>query len=286
MWTFRRNEHDVVNLYNSLSPLMQLATGGSMLNFGYWSKDTKNPLEAQQELCKIIAKLANLDSAKTILDVGSGLSAPATHWKSMYEDIQISCVNINFQQLNIAKPVLNVTNFSSKSLVDQTNGISFVNATSTKLPFSNHCMDRIIALESAQHFKPLSDFIQESKRVLKHDGILVIAIPVITGKERLFSFMKLGILSITWSSEHYGLELVKSTITKGGFQINRIEKIGANVYEPLTDYYIKNRDYLRQIILKKYPSYLENVLYKSLLKMKQVSQKDIIEYVLIQCIPV
>jgi len=28
LWTFRRNENDVVNLYNTLSPVMQLATGG------------------------------------------------------------------------------------------------------------------------------------------------------------------------------------------------------------------------------------------------------------------
>ena len=27
LWTFRRNENDVVNLYNTLSPVMQLATG-------------------------------------------------------------------------------------------------------------------------------------------------------------------------------------------------------------------------------------------------------------------
>ncbi|NNL53161.1 MAG: methyltransferase type 11, partial [Nitrosopumilus sp.] len=37
LWTFRRNEKDVVNLYSTLSPVMQIATGGSMLNFGYWS---------------------------------------------------------------------------------------------------------------------------------------------------------------------------------------------------------------------------------------------------------
>ena len=38
LWTFRRNEKDIVNLYNTLSPVMQLATGGNMLNFGCWDK--------------------------------------------------------------------------------------------------------------------------------------------------------------------------------------------------------------------------------------------------------
>ncbi|MDP3779675.1 MAG: methyltransferase type 11, partial [Nitrosopumilaceae archaeon] len=32
-WTFRRNEKDVINLYDSLSDVMMIATGGDMLNF-------------------------------------------------------------------------------------------------------------------------------------------------------------------------------------------------------------------------------------------------------------
>ena len=46
-----------------------------------------------------------------------------------------------------------------------------------KLPFNDNSVDRVLALESAQHFKPLSDFIVESRRVLIKSGFLVIAIP-------------------------------------------------------------------------------------------------------------
>ena len=44
LWTFRRNENDVVNLYDSLSPIMQLSTDGDMLNFGYWDNSTDKPV--------------------------------------------------------------------------------------------------------------------------------------------------------------------------------------------------------------------------------------------------
>ena len=267
LWTFRRNEHDVVNLYDSLSHVMQLATGGNMLNFGLWNKNTKDPIEAQRELCIVVGNLAELDSAKTLIDVGSGFSAPAMQWRSKYDSLYITCVNINFHQLKT--PTIN-------------NNISCVNSTSTILPLVNGCADRIIALESAQHFKPLTRFFRESKRVLNEDGILVMAIPVTTD-ESLASFMKLGILSFTWSSEHYRLDSIKSEIIRAGFEINDIQKIGKNVYEPLADYYIENRDVLRNKILKEYPSYLENILFKSLLKMKDASQKGIIDYVLIKC---
>jgi hypothetical protein len=46
LWTFRRNEHDIINLYNFLSPVMQLVTGGDMLNFGYWNGRASDPVAA------------------------------------------------------------------------------------------------------------------------------------------------------------------------------------------------------------------------------------------------
>ena len=51
LWTFRRNENDIVNLYDSLSPIMQLSSGGDMLNFGFWDELTKTPIDAQNNLC-------------------------------------------------------------------------------------------------------------------------------------------------------------------------------------------------------------------------------------------
>ncbi len=69
LWTLRRNEKDVVNLYNTLSPVMQLATGGSMLNFGYWNDENSDPISAQKNLCSNFAKMAELETAKTIIDV-------------------------------------------------------------------------------------------------------------------------------------------------------------------------------------------------------------------------
>lgn len=247
---------------------MQLATGGNMLNFGYWNHNTKDPIEAQQELCTRVANLAELDSAKNVIDMGSGFSAPAMQWQSMHESLHITCLNINFHQLK--------TSSVNKDM-------EFVNSTSTTLPLVKNCADRVIALESAQHFKPLISFIKESRRVLNNDGILIMAVPVTT-EESITSFMRLGILSFTWSSEHYGLDSIKSEIVRSGFHISELQKIGKNVYGPLTDYYIQNREALRQKILKEYPSYLENILYKSLLKMKDASQKGVIDYALIKCV--
>ena len=273
LWTFRRNENDVVNLYNTLSPVMQLATGGNMLNFGYWQKNDLSPIDAQNRLCNEIGKLAELDSANSLLDVGSGLSSPTITWATSYPNINILCLNINYIQLQLAKKTINKKIPSSV--------VHGINSTATKFPLSSNSMERIIALESAQHFKPFSNFIFESSRVLKKDGILTFAIPVTKKNPNL----KLGILSLTWSSEHYSDDFIISK-TRQKFKIIKKIEIGSNVFEPLANYYIKNRHRLRKNIRTEYPSFIENILFKSLLKMKKASQEKLIDYLLIKCVKV
>jgi SAM-dependent methyltransferase len=265
LWTFRKNEKDVINLYNTMSPVMQLATGGSMLNFGYWSSKHVDPISAQDNLCDVFGNLSELSTAKNAIDVGSGLSAPSKLWRDSFPDLNLYDVNINFKQLCFSKHQKN---------------IEFLNSTSTKLPFSDNSVDRVLALESAQHFKPLLDFIVESKRVLVKSGFLVIAIPITVSDS---SLGKLGLLKFTWSSEHYSLDYLKNLLTSNGFKIIDEMLIGSNVYDPLADYYVENRKTLSNIILEHYPGYMEKILYKSLLKMKKASQEKIIDYVLLKC---
>ena len=265
LWTFRKNEKDVINLYNTLSPVMQIATGGTMLNFGYWSHQHLNPISAQENLCRVFGNLSELSTAKNAIDVGSGLSAPSKLWRDSYPELKLYDVNINFKQLCFSKHQKN---------------IDFLNSTSTKLPFIDNSIDRVLALESAQHFKPLDDFIIESKRVLVTSGLLVMAVPITVGNA---SLGKLGLLKFTWSSEHYSLDYLKNLLTSNGFKIINETLIGSNVYEPLANYYVENRKTLSNNILKNYPGYMEKILYKSLLKMKKASEEKIIDYVLIKC---
>lgn len=265
LWTFRRNEKDVVNLYTSLSPVMQLATGGTMLNFGLWYREHLEPVSAQKNLCRVFADMAEMSSDVTAVDVGSGLSAPSEFWRDLFPGIKLYDVNINFKQLVFSGPQ---------------DGIEFVNSTSTKLPFGNNSVDRVLALESAQHFKPLCDFISESKRILKPGGLLVMAVPITIGNP---SFKKLGLLKFTWSSEHYSLDFLKNSILSCGFTISEEKLIGSNVYEPLANYYLENRADLRKSILKDYPSYVEFLLFNSIQKMKKASESKVIDYVLLKC---
>ncbi len=270
-WTFRRNETDVIHLYDYLSSIMQVATSGNMLNFGYWKQDTADPVVAQTNLCDAIGEMAELENAKNLLDVGSGFSEPAAIWKKKHPEINISSLNINQNQLKFARQL-----FSTKNL-------ELVNSTATTIPFRKSTFDRIIALESAQHFKPLEKFVSESNRVLEKGGVLCIAIPILA-EARGPEIFKIGILKFTWSSEHYDFKTIENALVSNGFKITDKKVIGNLVYPPLADYYLKNRESIRSKIIQKYPTYVEKILYKSIQKMKEVSQKGIIQYVLIKSV--
>ena len=235
LWGVRRNQRDVINLYSFLSPLMSITTGSHMLNFGYWSDGIDNPLEAQENLCKITGKLAELDSAKALVDVGSGLSSPAIFWKDEYPLLEIYCININHHHLIFANK-LKKQHFIQKNSNKNLNDIYLFNSTAIKLPFNKQSIDRLIALESAQHFKPLPEFVQEVRYILKREGIFVIAIPVITNLlNPIKNLVKLGILSFTWASEHYVLDDILNILKCEKFKIIEILNIGPLVYEPLSD---------------------------------------------------
>jgi cyclopropane fatty-acyl-phospholipid synthase-like methyltransferase len=315
LWAARRSEHDVISLYNYLSGLMRIITKDYFLNFGYWNKGVNSPREAQRSLCSLIADVSNLNSARTVLDIGSGFSLPAIYWKSLLNSVNIVCVDVNLRQLKFSVslqdglkenkitfplPKDNTKEFESSLDLELPHSedaekLSFVNATSIALPFADNSVDRIIALESAQHFRPLSEFFMESNRVLKKNGILVTAMPVIHNQEYLHgdnmfsevissisSFFKLGVLSFTWMSEHYDLNYIRSQILNAGFQSKEIKLIGSHVYEPLSKYYIQNRELLQNAILKEYPSHIEKILYKSISKMNKLSEERVIDYAIIR----
>jgi hypothetical protein len=66
------------------------------------------------------------------------------------------------------------------------------------------------------------------------------------------------------------------------FKIIEIQNIGSLVYNPLADYYIRNRKFLLKRITSEYGSFLEYILFKSILKMGKLSKEKIIDYIIIK----
>lgn len=273
LWTFRRSERDVVRMYDYLSDMMRLAAGGSMLNFGCADSaggaaaaGGYTPAGAQSALCAEFAGLARLGPGQVVVDVGSGYGSPAAAWHDEHGPSRIVCVNTSLGQLRGSE---------RRPAADR------MNASAAGLPLRDGSADRVLAFESAQHFRPLSAFAGEARRVLRPGGILALALPVMA-RGGAAETARLGLLALTWSSEHYSANAVLSALGDG-FTVSERRMIGGRVYGPLADYYEANRAAMRERILQRYPGYVEGILHKSLARMKAVSDGGVIDYMMVAC---
>ena len=267
LWTYRRQERDVRHLYDTFRDFMKLATGGEMLNFGYWNARCKDPLQAQMHLCQMMADFVDLKSNQIVLDVGSGDNGPAILWGNMLNPIEIICADI----------CRNNQNHSNSS------NLNLLGSSALTLPLKDNCIDRMIALESAQHFRPIEKFLSNAFRIIKKGGILGLAVPGIM-KERLsWSDVKeLSLLNISWPSERHNLLALPSLLESIGFHHIETQFIGQNVYVPLADYYSAHREDIRNSVIPRYSAFVEYVIFKSILAMKRIAQNGIIDYALLK----
>jgi SAM-dependent methyltransferase len=273
-----------------------------MLNFGYWIKNSNDPVNAQHELSAIFGKFAKFDTVEVIADVGSGFSAPAVQWRSEYPHLKILCVDINYTELSTARKMV-IFPPPSPSSPASSDRIFLINASSAMLPLGNDKLDMIVAFESAQHFQSIDNFLIGSRSILKPGGLIVLAIPVVdlrpldNGGNQNVNFIKklklmkeLGILYFSWASNHYDINTISKSITKQGYRIEEFQRIGHQVYEPLAEYYVRNRKSIRHRLIQSFATYkqrmyfefVEYVVYRSALKMKVLSMNGMLDYVLIR----
>lgn len=135
------------------------------INFGYW-KGIKKPLtikkriESQKRLYFEIFKRFDSD-CKTVLEVGCGRG----HGVSWLQESGYQASGIDILPSQIEKAKLEYPELAPY----------FQQGKAEQIPFANNSFDYICSLEAAQHFTSFKMFCQESFRVLKSKGKLVIS---------------------------------------------------------------------------------------------------------------
>ena len=115
----RRDERAVVNIYQAFMSYARILTRTNMINFGFWTQETTSIRQAQEALCALMGNLAELNTAKNVLDIGSGLSGPADQWNREYNFINsLICIDVNYQALKMSFAIYSKYCYDSKVLVE------------------------------------------------------------------------------------------------------------------------------------------------------------------------
>lgn len=144
------------------------------MHFGYHDDENRRLKDAVINLTRVIADRADISEGDRVLDAGCGVGGSAV-WLARERGARVDGVNINEMQVEKAR-----RGAAERGVDDR---VAFHVADYTEVPFDDGSFDVVWAVESVCHTDDERAFLREAKRVLKDDGVLVVADGFL-GKER------------------------------------------------------------------------------------------------------
>lgn len=139
-------------------------------NIGYWDETTLSQDQASERLQDTLLDFIPEKSGR-ILDVACGMGASTRRLLSHYPAENIWAINISEKQIESTRKNAPGCNAHVMNAVD--------------MAFDNDFFDSILCIEAAMHFETRQKFLEQSFRVLKSGGYLVLSDILLTSKERL-----------------------------------------------------------------------------------------------------
>jgi len=156
--------------YNDNGIMGILLDDSEYRNIGYWDDTTTTQHLASEKLQDKLLDFIPEKSGR-ILDVACGMGASTRRLLNHYEADKVWAINISERQLESVRKNAKGCNAQVMNAVD--------------MKFENNFFDSILCIEAAFHFETRQKFFEESHRVLKDDGYLVLSDVLFTSKERL-----------------------------------------------------------------------------------------------------
>jgi cyclopropane fatty-acyl-phospholipid synthase-like methyltransferase len=135
------------------------------MHYGYHDDEHRSLEDAVVNLTRVIADRAGISEGDRVLDAGCGVGGSAV-WLAQERGARVDGVNINEMQVEKAR------HGAAERGVEN---VDFHVADYTDVPFDDDTFDVVWAVESVCHTDDEHAFLQEAKRVLRDDGVLVVA---------------------------------------------------------------------------------------------------------------
>ncbi|MDP1771723.1 MAG: methyltransferase domain-containing protein [Methylobacter sp.] len=139
-------------------------------NIGYWDETTLSQDQASERLQDTLLGFIPEKSGR-ILDVACGMGASTRRLLNHYPAGNVWAINISGKQIESTRRNAPGCNAQVMNAVD--------------MEFDNDFFDSILCIEAAMHFETRQKFLEESFRVLKTGGYLVLSDILLTSRERL-----------------------------------------------------------------------------------------------------
>jgi erythromycin 3''-O-methyltransferase len=211
----------------------------SYLNFGYWRSESDTLDDACQALAEKLADAAGFQEGDRILDAGYGYGDQDFMWLERYNPAEIVGLNVTPTHVRIAQ-----TKARERGLDDR---LIFQEGSATAMTFEPGSFDRVVALESALHFRTRDEFFRQAYHVLRPGGVLSTTdiLPLSTDKtvRNADAINRKNIFSISVPSENWydGNEYV-ARVQAAGFVNARWTSIRDRVYEPWFRWAVRKLD--------------------------------------------
>jgi erythromycin 3''-O-methyltransferase len=149
-------------LYETVSSGPRLTKETRYMNMGYWKDHPKNLDDACVAMARFMGEFGQFCRNDRILDAGCGFGDQDIYWARHHATQKITGINVSRIQVESARQRIEELGLQDR--------ITIQPGSATSLPFTDGSFNKVIALESAQHFGTREDFFGEAHRVLQTGG--------------------------------------------------------------------------------------------------------------------
>jgi cyclopropane fatty-acyl-phospholipid synthase-like methyltransferase len=142
------------------------ASSDISMHFGLWDSSVHSHREALLNENKILSQIANIKSSDYVLDIGCGYGTTSI-WLAKNIGCKVLGITISDKQVEEAKET------AKRYAVDHLTDFRVMDFHN--LEFPDNTFNKVIAIESVSHSSDKQKVIKEIYRVLKPEGIFVIA---------------------------------------------------------------------------------------------------------------
>ncbi len=226
-WRGKNHEERVEKFYSHGSEKRALEAEG-FLSFGYWDEDTENYLESAENLVEYVIREAKIEKGGTILNVACGNGTESLKFFHTFNPKKMICIDITAAHIDTARAKICGTEFGSK--------ITFEKRNAVNTGFPDSTFNHIVGIEGPSHFNTRKNFFNESYRLLRDGGEIVLTDIVVSleNAQKYFFLPALTrFIARRWHMPEENLvsaEMYKTQLIEAGFVDVHVETIGNRVF--------------------------------------------------------